>query len=58
MTQSGELKAIPHSKTGRDGKNLVTVGDEQGELKWGQIIKGPVYFLKFIVFRQRTKARQ
>lgn len=32
-----ELKAIPHSKTGRDGKNLVMVGDEQGELNWGQI---------------------
>ena len=45
-----ELKAIPHSKTEGDGKKLVLLGDEQGELNWGQIIKGLVYFLKSLVF--------
>ena len=45
-----ELKAIPHSKRGGDEKKLVMVGDEQGELNCGQIIKGLVYFPKSLVF--------
>lgn len=59
MTQSGnweqfhrvrELRTILHSKTGGDGKRPVTVGDEQGELSWGQTIKGLVYFPTSLVF--------
>lgn len=41
-----ELKAIPHRETGRDGKNLLMVRDEQGELTWGQIIKRSCLFSK------------